>query len=38
MTLGDIVTDEQPAAGDAWDSPEMGTDVLAAYLAARARA
>lgn len=38
MTLGDLVTDDGPATGDAWDNPEMGTDVLAAYLAARARA
>jgi hypothetical protein len=39
MTLGELVSDDPaPAQNDGWDSTDMGTDVLAAYLAARARA
>jgi hypothetical protein len=37
MTLGDVVTDSS-AATDAWASSEVDSDVLAAFLAARARA
>jgi hypothetical protein len=38
MTLGELVSDDPATAQNGWDSTDMGTDVLAAYLAARARA
>jgi hypothetical protein len=39
MTLGDVVNDEpSPTAAEAWGGSEIDSDVLAAFLAARARA
>ena len=39
MTLGDVVNDEpSPTAAEAWGGNEIDSDVLAAFLAARARA
>lgn len=39
MTLGEVVSDVQiMSPQDAWDDTDMGTDVLSAYLAARAQA
>jgi hypothetical protein len=38
MTLGEVVSEETAPTSDDWQSSEMGTDILAAYLAARARA
>jgi hypothetical protein len=39
MTLGDVVNEQpSPTAAEAWGSSEIDTDVLSAFLAARARA